>query len=292
MLANVGTEKEIDGHVTTNDIEIKPIQVLSDADLFKACGGRTAHKGARFGLNLTGKLQRIAEQEKDLLERMKGKQNRHEVFREPLTKKRKSDPLAVLNSSKDDTSDDNRLPVDTDTDYMLKASKKRKKRDNKEELQLVDKISGIGLDETKPLVDEPESPVEHEEEEPYNGTPVRKKKKSKRATEKLALILESEQQSSDETPQKPKKKKKGKRKLEEDDDDMIVKSVNQKADKPKKVKLDESYEASGDEEDIASKINKEQEARQLLKAKKKNRNAKKKEKERAKATANYLAKAL
>nr|XP_034177957.1 G patch domain-containing protein 4 [Osmia lignaria] len=40
---------------------------LTDEELFKICGGRTAHKGARHGLTLNGKLNRIAQQEKDLL---------------------------------------------------------------------------------------------------------------------------------------------------------------------------------------------------------------------------------
>lgn len=40
--------------------------MISDEELFKACGGRTAHKGARHGLNLSGKLARIAKQEEEL----------------------------------------------------------------------------------------------------------------------------------------------------------------------------------------------------------------------------------
>ena len=39
---------------------------LSDAELFQACGGRTAHKGARHGLKLNGKLARLAEQEQSV----------------------------------------------------------------------------------------------------------------------------------------------------------------------------------------------------------------------------------
>lgn len=38
-------EKDIEGHITTADIEIKPFQVVNDDELFKACDGRTAHKG-------------------------------------------------------------------------------------------------------------------------------------------------------------------------------------------------------------------------------------------------------
>ncbi|XP_014220054.1 G patch domain-containing protein 4 [Copidosoma floridanum] len=44
-----------------------PFQKLTDEELFKACGGRTAHKGARHGLTLSGKLSRIAEQEEQFL---------------------------------------------------------------------------------------------------------------------------------------------------------------------------------------------------------------------------------
>jgi len=40
---------------------------LTDEQLFQACGGRTAHKGARHGLTLSGKLARIAQQEAELL---------------------------------------------------------------------------------------------------------------------------------------------------------------------------------------------------------------------------------
>ncbi|XP_017766502.1 PREDICTED: G patch domain-containing protein 4 [Eufriesea mexicana] len=40
---------------------------FTDEEIFKICGGRTAHKGARHGLTLNGKLKRIAQQEKQLL---------------------------------------------------------------------------------------------------------------------------------------------------------------------------------------------------------------------------------
>lgn len=288
LLANVGKEEEIEGHTSTNDIEIKPISVLTDEELFKACNGRTAHKGARHGLNLTGKLQRIAAQEKDLLERMKGKQNKHEVFQEPATKKHKKNPLAELNSSKDESSDE--LPVDNESDYILKASGKRRKRDRKQEAQLVTKIISIGLDEPMPAGEE--SPVERgEDEEPYNGTPVRKKKKSKRASEKLLSIQEYNQEVEEESSKKSKKKKKkGKRKLDEDDDEMPKVKESKPETQSKKVKLNSSYEASGDEEDVVDKINAEQEA--LRMGRKMKKSTRKTEKNRAKKTANYLAQSL
>jgi len=40
---------------------------LTDEELFKACGGRTAHKGARHGLSMSAKLERSARLEKEKL---------------------------------------------------------------------------------------------------------------------------------------------------------------------------------------------------------------------------------
>lgn len=288
LLANVGKEEVIEGHVSTVDIEIKPVNVLTDEDLFKACGGRTAHKGARHGLKLTGKLQRIAEQEKLLLEKMKQTANKHEVFREPAAKKLKKNPLAELNSSKDDTSDD-QLPVDTESDYVLKASRSRKKRDRKTERQLVSQITSLEVEE-KPADDEPEHPTEHEDEPHRDGTPMRKKK-SKRASEKLTVIEESDQK---ETPKR--KKKKGKRKLDEDDEEMVEsvkKSLKNFSKRTKKVKLNDSYEASADEDDVADQINQEQEeARKVDKLKKSKKSKRKKEKQRLKDAAETLSSLL
>lgn len=40
---------------------------LSDAQLVKACGGRTAHKGARHGFNMNAKLARLEQQEAEFM---------------------------------------------------------------------------------------------------------------------------------------------------------------------------------------------------------------------------------
>nr|XP_031844438.1 G patch domain-containing protein 4 [Nomia melanderi]XP_031844440.1 G patch domain-containing protein 4 [Nomia melanderi]XP_031844441.1 G patch domain-containing protein 4 [Nomia melanderi] len=53
-------------------LDIKHVS-LTDDELFKICGGRTAHKGARHGLKLNGKLKRIEEQEKNFLQKNSSK---------------------------------------------------------------------------------------------------------------------------------------------------------------------------------------------------------------------------
>ncbi|NXS91742.1 GPTC4 protein, partial [Jacana jacana] len=40
---------------------------LTDKELMRACGGRTAHKGARHGLTMSAKLARLEEQERAFL---------------------------------------------------------------------------------------------------------------------------------------------------------------------------------------------------------------------------------
>ncbi|XP_058059426.1 G patch domain-containing protein 4 [Anopheles bellator] len=70
-----GTEREeaVANHISTEDIELAPVKTLTDEELFAACGGRTAHKGARHGLRLSGKLARIDEQNTRLLQQLESK---------------------------------------------------------------------------------------------------------------------------------------------------------------------------------------------------------------------------
>lgn len=68
-LTEAGTKKYAVPVLETE--RLKSYQGLTDDELFAACGGRTAHKGARHGLKLSGKLSRIEKQEKLLLKKMK-----------------------------------------------------------------------------------------------------------------------------------------------------------------------------------------------------------------------------
>lgn len=154
LLANV--EEERDDVVRTDDIEIKSIETLTDEQLFKICGGRTAHKSARHGLKLEGKLQRIAEQEKKLLEKMRNSKNNGKD---------------IFNSSHETSKEE--LQVDDDTDYSKPKSKSKRKREKQKELELVSKISSMELSLN------PETKVEADYEED-EAEIVTKKKKRKR----------------------------------------------------------------------------------------------------------------
>ncbi|XP_030370021.1 G patch domain-containing protein 4 [Scaptodrosophila lebanonensis] len=57
-------------YVKMEDIAVASVNVLSDEELFRACGGRTAHKGARHGIKQRGKLARLEQQEQEMLEKL------------------------------------------------------------------------------------------------------------------------------------------------------------------------------------------------------------------------------
>ncbi|NWZ68613.1 GPTC4 protein, partial [Acrocephalus arundinaceus] len=48
-------------------LDLCSVRRLTDEELVQACGGRTAHKGARHGLTMSAKLARLEEQEQAFL---------------------------------------------------------------------------------------------------------------------------------------------------------------------------------------------------------------------------------
>ncbi|KAJ7985570.1 hypothetical protein DPEC_G00353450 [Dallia pectoralis] len=50
-------------------LDLSSATKISDDDLVKACGGRTAHKGARHGLTMSAKLARLEQQEREFMKK-------------------------------------------------------------------------------------------------------------------------------------------------------------------------------------------------------------------------------
>jgi len=63
-------EKEEENEDTVVEVkDMSKLKELTDDELVAACGGRTAHKGSRHGLKMTAKLDRIAEAEREYMEK-------------------------------------------------------------------------------------------------------------------------------------------------------------------------------------------------------------------------------
>lgn len=67
-------ERELTDKPTTTKTLAVP--EISDEDLFRACSGLTAHKGARHGITMKAKLSRVEEMERELIKKMKRRQKR------------------------------------------------------------------------------------------------------------------------------------------------------------------------------------------------------------------------
>jgi len=154
---------------TDEDTEVK---IFSDEALHTACGGRTAHKGARHGVKMNGKLVRLMRQEE-----IHG--NAQSNGSTPTRSNTVSDSASV---AVDDQSDDN---------VRAKSKKdKRKKRQN-------DDLAVDCEPDAGPALELPESPVEEAAEAETRKKQRRKKKSQIRqaedeTAEDITTAIESE----------------------------------------------------------------------------------------------------
>lgn len=176
LLAN--EEKKDDKAISIADFEIKPTTMLSDDELFRICGGRTAHKSARHGLKLEGKLRRVAEQEKEFLEKFK-RVEKSTNTNDPCSRTKPTSFL--LNSSTESCQEVNNLPVEDESkDYTnISVSKRKRKREKQTSAELASKILIMDLSgAAKPCSSSALDTIETKEE-------GRKKKKKKKHQEHL-----------------------------------------------------------------------------------------------------------
>ena len=127
-------QKEEDEYVVDKDLS--KIKELSDDQLVAACGGMTAHKGGRHGLNMKAKLDRIAEAEREFLEKYGGGVKSDptatpaDVIAKKKKKKRKHEET-IENGGGD-------ACVESEVDGQVKKKKKKKDKNLKEIVNLVE----------------------------------------------------------------------------------------------------------------------------------------------------------
>ena len=106
---------------------------LTDDELFAACGGRTAHKGARHGLTLSGKLERIARQEAQWPEVEKM------VVKSKKTHKRKKEKNSI--ELKTEVSEN--YYNEENNELLLKKQRVKDKRKGDHSLTQIDAVVGV-----------------------------------------------------------------------------------------------------------------------------------------------------
>ncbi|XP_062562928.1 G patch domain-containing protein 4 [Armigeres subalbatus] len=274
LLTNVGREEDIEGHVHTEDIEFKPARVLTDEELFAACGGRTAHKGARHGLNLTGKLARIEAQNTKLLQELESKSfekviksnDWQQVQKRKKSKKKKRNEERWIETHQEEE-EDNLKDMIHNANYVVKKNKKKAKEEHRMESELVDELSeSMGLFDALPEDDghEPDPGPSIEEELDVLSEKIRKldhnsvviKRKDKKKKKKRGKAHEDDEQDQSMDPSaKYRKDYKKEQKL---NNELLRQMVSHEVppEKPKKPKklLKSDSEASDSEEDVVARI--------------------------------------
>lgn len=283
LLTNVGREEEIEGHVQTEDIEFKAAKVLTDEELFAVCGGRTAHKGARHGLNLTGKLARIEAQNNKLLQELESKSfekviksnDWQQVQKKKKSKKKKRNEERWSERHQEEEEDDLKDMIHN-ANYVVKKNKKKAKAEKRMESDLVDELSeSMGLFDTLPEDDghEPEPGPSIEDELDVLSEKIRKldhnsvviKKKDKKKKKK-ARVQEEDEGGDDHSTDPSAKYKKNYKKEQKLNNVLLRQTVchevePEKPSKPKKL-LKSDSEASDSEEDVVARIQADREKMQ------------------------------
>lgn len=240
---------------------------LSDNELMKACGGRTAHKGARHGLTMSAKLARLEQQEAEFMakygkksqpaiavrqeemdedsQRKKKKKKKSpgctdEVDVDDVSESSETKPKKKKKKASEDAEDGATCVENGEADQSHKTKRKHKKKNNAEQNEEEERVPS-------PAAESPEEAAEL-----HTDTQVKKKKKKKKskhasepAEEEQCNETESSQSElvQDHAPKTKKNKSavsfeevKQKRKKCKKDKSSVDDSLNEEALPPKKKK--------------------------------------------------------
>lgn len=170
--------EEVDTSEVTEYLEEdrQTLQKLPDEEILKICGGMTAHKGARHGLKLNGKLERIQEQERLLMEKWKKQKGSNSEM--------DKSERASLNAKTDTTTENEDVNRE-----CVKTKKKKKKRDKLEDAEKISQNQSPDCDDSQEIQND--------------KSDVKKEKKRKRRN----IELGHESDIDHETKRTKKKKK-------------------------------------------------------------------------------------
>ncbi|XP_078667139.1 G patch domain-containing protein 4-like [Branchiostoma floridae x Branchiostoma belcheri] len=208
----VQDEKEDDSQSEdSSDEEDKDSKVskLTDEELFKACGGRTAHKAARHGHKLNGKLQRIQEQERELLKKYLAKKESRTAYQEEDNSS-SSSSLSTNQSDSNINAESSSREFEEVKDRGEKKKKKRKDREISDDDKKLKKKKRHNKEEEMMELQNNELCNENNTEECEDSdikTSKKKKKRKIKNEESDAVIVVNETESKKVTKKNKKKKK-------------------------------------------------------------------------------------
>lgn len=262
--------KDSDSDDSDESVERDLSHKLTDEELFKLCGGRTAHKGARHGLSMSAKLARVQEQEQKLMEKWKSTEQQHQTAalsnnqEEKKKKKKKKKSVTDTHMEESLITEDVKDPVEDVSLAAVDEGAERKKKKKKKKSKNRDPSENNEINEMANSIQEEEVGVTHKskkkkkkhDKDRENGecppsadifTDIQEKKKHKKSKhiqrdpeeelnlnekENMEAEINETVQSSEEEKKIKKKKKKKHKELREDQELSNVEESNE----PKKKK--------------------------------------------------------
>ncbi|XP_015505501.1 G patch domain-containing protein 4 [Parus major] len=187
-------------------LDLSSVRRLTDKELMQACGGRTAHKGARHGLTMSAKLARLEEQERAFLATYRQREQHQEPPENSQGKKKErkrsrdgANP-EVPHSQEPNTEQEEVL----EEEKVVKRKKKNRGPSREEELTGEEEVKRKKKKKKKMVMEPCGEEVSGEE-----GKVMKRRKKPELSTEEE--VVEEEGKAA-----KRRKKKKKKKQEEED----------------------------------------------------------------------------
>ncbi|XP_046570839.1 G patch domain-containing protein 4-like isoform X2 [Haliotis rubra] len=225
---------------SSSESEEETVYKPSEEEVFQRCGGRTAHKGARHGLKLNGKLQRVQAMEAQLMLQMTaapqqpgvGSSDLHGLDAVPRERKKRKHAEQETES-----------PVENSMaheDVKKKKKKNKKKRHEDEEVESPVQENLTGNEGVKKKKRKKERHVEEEVE-----SPVEENTRLSECDGKVGRPVETgspgheDSHSDGQCPSEGKKKRKKCKKIKESEgEEQACESHHSKKKKKKKRKND------------------------------------------------------
>ncbi|KAL9823223.1 G patch domain-containing protein 4 [Geothlypis trichas] len=186
-------------------LDLSSVRRLTDEELVQACGGRTAHKGARHGLTMSAKLARLEEQERAFLATYRQREQQQEPPESSQGKKKKR------KRSRDGAEVPQSQEPNTEQEEVLEEEKVVKKKKKKQRPSREEEVTGeeeVTRKKKKKVITEPCGEELSGDEEKV----MERRKKPELSTEEEVV-------EEDGKAAKRRKKKKKKQQEEEDEEE-------------------------------------------------------------------------
>uniref|UniRef100_A0A8B9GDC2 G-patch domain containing 4 n=1 Tax=Amazona collaria TaxID=241587 RepID=A0A8B9GDC2_9PSIT len=225
---------------------------LTDEELMRVCGGRTAHKGARHGLTMSAKLARLEEQERAFLATCGPKEPPEGQGKKRRRKEPRDGARAEVLQSQEPSEEE-------EGDEGKAAKRKKKKQEPNGEEEVAGEEGKAARRKKKKQQDNKEEPTVMEKKKPKKQKEnkeepiaMEKKKRKKQKEDKEPIVMEKKKrkkQKEDKEPIVMEKKKRKKQEKENREEPIVMekKRKKQKEDKEEPIVMEKQQQQDKEE---------------------------------------------